>query len=526
MKILIRCRQFVVAICLATTISVTASAQSGAWIKSYPVDSVHGSIATQIASIEDSLILACGTVRVANGTTAAVTTIINLDSNGEVVWKREIPPGDSNISIDFPGELAVSKSSEFYVPLFKRIGVRSAGSSGFVTGTTGGVIHEPVFSAIDSFLIVPVDLHISSDGAHLLEVTQRLDKRTDNRGPRVDARIQKINLDGEVVWSKHYISRYRDAHINNSDINNNDEIYLAWRNRVDFYPYFKGMLTKIDSSGQVIWEKEMSTNESLSQPIYPKVACLPNGNIAYSWTSNREDFELQEAPPVIYFLSPDGNLLDSIAFDGNWRTLSRMYPLANGDLIGCGYAWSELGYSGWMIRVSGDGELLWERYIQDDRLSDETTTEFSNVTETDEGSIVGTGIIRMYGEIRDGGTSVRTWVVKLDADGCLDPGCTNDTIHLMQPVSIEPNLGSTSLEFSLSPNPTSTNFTLAISASKRSDLNGLTYSVFTITGQLLTSGIVHSGKTNVASHNWDPGLYIVVITQNGRIVATKRLVKQ
>jgi hypothetical protein len=106
-----------------------------------------------------------------------------------------------------------------------------------------------------------------------------------------------------------------------------------------------------------------------------------------------------------------------------------------------------------MIRVTSDAELVWERYIQDNRLADDVYIELRDVAECSDGSIAAAGLWIAQGTPRDGGNTLRSWVVKLDADGCLEPGCTSDTIHLMRPVANEEIVRGGNLHHKNQPQP-------------------------------------------------------------------------
>ncbi len=45
-----------------------------------------------------------------------------------------------------------------------------------------------------------------------------------------------------------------------------------------------------------------------------------------------------------------------------------------------------------MIRVTSDAELVWERYIQDNRLADDVYIELRDVAECSDGSIAAAGL--------------------------------------------------------------------------------------------------------------------------------------
>jgi hypothetical protein len=158
--------------------------------------------------------------------------------------------------------------------------------------------------------------------------------------------------------------------------------------------------------------------------------------------------------------------------------------VANGDIIGAGYAWTDIGYCGWMIRVTADAELVWERYIQDNRLAANVYTEFRDVTECLDGSIAAAGLWVTDESPRDGGIGPRSWVVKLDANGCLEPNGTSDTIHLMRPVANEEIVREPTPTIKINPNPVAENLHLEISG-LNAPVSRLRYTIASSDGRIL-----------------------------------------
>ena len=134
-----------------------------------------------------------------------------------------------------------------------------------------------------------------------------------------------------------------------------------------------------------------------------------------------------------------------------------MYEAHNGDIIGVGYATflnhqDILEYGGWVFRLDKDGNKLWERFILDTLISPtERMGDFSHLTELDNGDLL------IYGQIEDtfpnhdpAINNPNLWLLKLDADGCFNPGCDSVQMHLEVIVNtIEPSISTLRIH----PNP-------------------------------------------------------------------------
>jgi hypothetical protein len=117
-----------------------------------------------------------------------------------------------------------------------------------------------------------------------------------------------------------------------------------------------------------------------------------------------------------------------------------------GDLIACGVTYAEEGQKGLLLRTSSAGDSLWMRsyYYQDEVISN-GQGRFYDVLPTPDGGFIAAGAV--YNPVQapnPPGYSQDTWVVKVDADGCIVPGCngvgiTEQATNLLGALSIYPN---------------------------------------------------------------------------------------
>jgi hypothetical protein len=77
-------------------------------------------------------------------------------------------------------------------------------------------------------------------------------------------------------------------------------------------------------------------------------------------------------------------------------------------------------------------------------------------------------------------------------------------------------------QFSLYPNPASSNFTLQLFNENK--LSDLTYVLSDITGKVISSNNVTSVKSQIAIDNLVKGIYLVSVFEQDQIIGTQRLV--
>jgi hypothetical protein len=340
--------------------------------------------------------------------------------------------------------------------------------------------------------------------------------------------VENIDLAGHSTSSLEYLTEFQRTSATNTARDAKGNLYVAhigcFGPALPCYP-FQGWLSKINADGSFAWNKNYGYTAN-NQAVRPKVAVLNDTTIAYAWTRDTNNLDIQESPPIVYYLDTLGNERDSFAFHGNWRTILKLTSCANGDVVGVGYAWTDIGYAGWMFRLDSNANLVWERYVQDHRQTTGTSTVLYSVTEAADGSVIASGDIFHGRPPRDEGSRLRAWVVKLDADGCYEPGCTSDTIYLEAPTAIDdPVVIEEEEDLTIWPNPTTD-----VINWKTSDLSvfrGLTgYRITNVAGYQILGDKLTSGNQQLDVRALPAGIYFLNLLREGKIRGVKRFVKR
>jgi hypothetical protein len=201
----------------------------------------------------------------------------------------------------------------------------------------------------------------------------------------------RVDLEGNVLWQQNWGSQYDEPNAHLSSLSDGNFIVASAWGYADGGESFKPYLAKLDSSdGSIIWDREY-------------------GPATYSTTF----FAVKENP--------------------------------DNDLIACGVSYYT-GQQGLLLRTTAEGDSLWMRsYFYQDAVIQEGQGRFYDVLPTADGGFIATGAA--YNPRNMGypaGYSQDTWVVKVDGDGCLLPGCgsvgiTEQATNLLDAMRIWPN---------------------------------------------------------------------------------------
>lgn len=500
-------------------LQITCAAQSSLFVKSYSVNPEFGDIIKSIECAGNDLVFVTGSV-VEIPQDRAENRLVKIGSSGELIRSTIWLENDRRYLGSFQEGLLVNGDT-----VLATTSTRNGRGSGYLALVstsleTGNAKYVGRFD--DTTGYESGTLFFAPDSSHLLEVSSRLY----NIVGYYPLTVTRLSLSGERLSEEQYFDEYLLVAERSTIMDLAGNLYVAFKGCQQggrCNPH-RAWVSKISPNGEISWTRSYGETAGI-QGVDPYLTLLPEDRIALAWTRDTNNQDIQESPPVIYILDQEGEKLDSIAFHGNWRTLSRIQTTANGDIVGAGYAWTDIGYCGWMIRVTSDAELVWERYIQDNRLSDDVYTELRDVDECMDGSIAAAGFLISEGIPRDGGNTLRSWVVKLDANGCLESGCTSDTIHLMAPVSYEEAEQEPSIAFQISPNPVDDMLHLKFQA-LNPVAGHLKYTITGSDGRILQSGPVSSNAMDIAVSGLSSGLYFFSVNDEYQLLAVRRFYKR
>lgn len=212
------------------------------------------------------------------------------------------------------------------------------------------------------------------------------------------------------------------------------------------------LVKKFDSTGKIIWSRLLPW-ESGYRVQYSNQKIRPthdNGCIGI-WNQTIEILSNDTFPdqPILFKLDANGNLKWSRTFFSKQaKRLVSLFEAANGDIIGIGED-ENLGnnsrykLNGWIVRLSKDGDIIWER-TYNDTLTLNGYSHFYDGIEENNGNLILCGSIR---PIRDPGIIINTdnWLVHTDRNGCILPSC--DSFQLLTKIDFPKELPFAEVRF-------------------------------------------------------------------------------
>lgn len=287
-----------------------------------------------------------------------------------------------------------------------------------------------------------------------------------------------------------------------------------------------GIFRRTDMQGISIWEHYLGATS-----WYDSGFCLvsmPDNKVAVSWASpdtiiNGDENAYPFRTYVACLNGENGNLLWRVFFDQPWaRELAGLRLARNGDILGVG---SDVGVgSGWLFRISPEGELRWSRTYDITSPNFYGGGQLFDLAEAPDGGIAATGYFATYDA--QGVLQPDAWLLKVDANGCLTPNCTEMIVDItvgVDPVALPT---TTKNDFNLYPIPAN-NYVFAYYDLPYPNEPAILY-LYDLQGKLVlqTNLDPNSHNQTIAIHQLAEGIYIYHVEQNKQLIYSGKLLKQ
>jgi hypothetical protein len=347
--------------------------------------------------------------------------------------------------------------------------------------------------------------------------------------------LQLFTADGELLWRKNFGAfDYWDAPVSASAI---DSIFIIGGLRANFNKVRKNYIYQhriyaIDTLGNVQWNYLSPVEELLSEQM--AIHAEPDGSVIAAgfkgeeFSVNAVSGAINWSPAYIYKLNPQHQLEWEVEFHEPYPTmgysdLNKVLAPADGSgyVIGGHISILEEGEAdvvGWLAKVSPNGEKLWNRKIRYLEVPDVLEThEIFDLKEMPGGGYVMGGQTRYSYE--PSGPSQRGWLLRVDEEGCLVPGC-----HL---VSTEEEAAAPALSLHLYPNPAEEYLYVLLRDAGIARRQDAALQLLDLQGRILQS---HPAGRNdevtsiLPVRGMPAGAYVLRYVADGQVLAAERVV--
>jgi hypothetical protein len=385
--------------------------------------------------------------------------------------------------------------------------------------------------------------------------------------------LMRFDAEGDTLWTKVFGDPNENKFWIGSQVKrtaNGDFLIVGI---TDQNGPFNAFLIRTDSNGNELWRSVYAYASGIEGGL-GAIGLAENGDI---FTSGTVAFSSTNSDRWVQRHTPDGTVQWQVAWGGIWRegsahltvlndghllvsgglgyaadlTLMRPYlaklnsadgsiiwnmeygaiaygtqffpakETPTGDLIAAGvsYANATTDQQGLLCRTTSEGDSLWmyNYFYQDDSMSD-GTGRFYDVLPTADGGFIAAGATYFSASgKKPQGISQDTWVVKVDADGCIVPGCNT--------VGISEQATNLLGALRIWPNPAQGQCAVQLELPASVGSAALLLTVVGADGRVaLQSTIAGNGTHTVDLQGLSAGLYHVHVSQGGRWLTGGKLV--
>jgi hypothetical protein len=265
-------------------------------------------------------------------------------------------------------------------------------------------------------------------------------------------------------------------------------------------------LTKIDSSGKMIWQYNYSSATGLAGGVIT----TKKGKFVFisAWGTVHKETGFFE-------VSDSGKLLMSNHYNdtGTSTGPSTLIELNNGHFLDVGQVTDGNTVDGSLLLIDSTGNLLWYRNYK--KLKAPNSQNYlRDVKSTLDGGFIASGFC--IPSAPDTGKQ-DVWVIKLDSNGCDSIG------HCSSVITSLPEKLDESENVKIYPNPNNGIFTVALQV----ETGGTQIEIFDMLGQSIYKRELHSAYKSINITSQPPGIYLYrVISGNLNLISSGKFIIQ
>ncbi len=289
-----------------------------------------------------------------------------------------------------------------------------------------------------------------------------------------------------------------------------------------------GRVAKFDSLGNLIW----STGLDTTVYDHDELTLIPvQDRIIVAWQNLTENiYPLSEESPEIVCLDSSGTVLwKHIFYSEEIHEQPELIPTSDGHFVGVSGVekYPSLQYRGWMLKMTIEGEILWEREYWDEIDTIAPFLMLENGAEMSNGDWLLTGYIAKD-SIGNGPFNFdgNTWLLWTNSEGCINPDC--DTLQLLVSTeSTNESIPEKEIHLSVLPNPVFESMVITQEGDFKPITGVMSFRIYSSLGQPIRD----LGESSLPAHltvtDLPQGIYFLqVMDKNRKAVQYLKFVKQ
>lgn len=264
-----------------------------------------------------------------------------------------------------------------------------------------------------------------------------------------------IDRDKKILWQREYGGQFHFNGLTSplAEMTPNKIAGISQSCTGCEYPTMKPYVFAVDTLGELVFDLYLDTMISdINRGQRPLIAPYDSTSFVMVWYQQKE-YSGFENNPYIARIGQDGTIFWRLVLplldpSTDVRYIHQLIRAKNGDYILAGeripgHVMPGKGLSavGCALRISPEGEVIWDRVYHEPDVKYPQRQFFWNVAEDEDENLYFSGEVQdsVVNEISND-RNTNFWLVKVGPDGCIEPGCTEQVILLptQQPFRILP----------------------------------------------------------------------------------------
>jgi hypothetical protein len=305
------------------------------------------------------------------------------------------------------------------------------------------------------------------------------------------------------------------------------DLLMAAGKAGSLYPY-RSVVMRLDTALNVIWSRDILSGVggfTGYSSYVSKVIPDSDGNVFVGGTCYYEYVTTGIPLAEFYILKlsrTNGSVIWSRRYPvsmSDWGDLNDLELMADGDLVSCGYVTPHdaAGFRGCIYRYAPDGMERWHRYYRF-LTNPDAFNQLMDVEPTTDGGFVLTGSTRLSFQF-----PTVLWLLRLDEHGCVEPGCQSIGVD-------EVLIGLPEDALRCGPVPTNDLLSVHMKLPETFDpLGNMRLVITDLKGSEVHVEQMDARRTQQAVirvDSWGSGTYVVHLADDGRLLASRKIVVQ